>query len=125
MKHIPLIAITVAVVSILPYLGIPRSASGAQFVVTTTADSGAGSLRQAINDANNTAGLDSISFAIPGAGPHTISPTMGLPDITEPVRIDGYTQPGATGTVRLINLDGAILTFLTVSTGSVVRGLVI
>ncbi|HEY4760201.1 MAG TPA: DUF4347 domain-containing protein, partial [Thermoguttaceae bacterium] len=65
------------------------------YVVTTTADSGAGSLRQAISDANANAGLDSITFNIAGAGVHTISPTSALPTITSPVAIDGYTQPGA------------------------------
>jgi hypothetical protein len=37
----------------------------ATFTVTNTLDSGAGSLRQAIQDANNVAGLDEIVFNIP------------------------------------------------------------
>jgi len=45
----------------------------ATFTVTTTADSGAGSLRQAITDANSSAGPHTIQFAIPGSGVHTIS----------------------------------------------------
>ena len=66
-------------------------------VVTTTNDSGAGSLRQAIEIANSfiSAGADTISFAIPGAGIHAISVTNPLPSISDPVTIDGYTQPGA------------------------------
>lgn len=65
------------------------------FTVTTTADSGAGSLRQAINDANdhtNVGGPDSIVFNIRGTGVQTISPLLPLPAITDPVNIDGYTQ---------------------------------
>jgi parallel beta-helix repeat protein len=53
------------------------------------------SLRGAINAANannNDPTVDIISFAIPGAGPHTISPTSKLPDIEHPVTIDGYTE---------------------------------
>ena len=67
----------------------------ATFTVVNTLDSGAGSLRQAILDANALVGSDSIEFNIPGAGVRTISPATGLPLITSPVEIDGYTQPGA------------------------------
>ncbi len=44
------------------------------FTVTNTDDSGPGSLRQAILDANANPGADLITFNIPGAGPHTIAP---------------------------------------------------
>ena len=64
-------------------------------LVTNTNDGGAGSLRQAILYANEIAGLDTIHFNIPGSGPHTIQPNSALPLITDPVFIDGYTQPGA------------------------------
>ena len=47
---------------------------GNTFVVTNTADSGAGSLRQAILDANANSGADVINFNITGTGVHTISP---------------------------------------------------
>ena len=67
----------------------------ATFSVTNTNDAGAGSLRQAILDANANAGTDLINFSIPGPGPHTIQPASALPIITDPVVIDGYTQPGA------------------------------
>src|SRR5258708_4650635 len=63
------------------------------FVVTNTSDTGAGSLRQAILDANANPGADSITFSI-GAGLQTIAPTSSLPDISDPVVIDGTTQPG-------------------------------
>ena len=65
------------------------------FPVTTVADAGPGSLRQAVTDANNKVGADTISFLIPGPGPHTITPASALPVITDPITIDGYTQPGA------------------------------
>jgi len=68
------------------------------FDVTTTADSGAGSLRQAIEDANASSGIDTIQFAIPevqcsAAGVCTIALMTALPAITEGAVIDGATQP--------------------------------
>src|SRR4051812_46721037 len=68
------------------------------FTVININDSGAGSLRQAITDANNHAnsgGPDQISFNIAGTGVHTIQPGFKLPDIQDAVIIDGYTQPGS------------------------------
>lgn len=65
------------------------------FTVTTTANDGPGSLRQAILDANANAGADVIAFAIPGDGPHTIQPFPALPAVLDPVTIDALTQPGA------------------------------
>lgn len=69
------------------------------FTVIDTDDSGAGSLRQAILDANaSDAGADLISFAIPGNGVHTIAPLTALPIIwgagAGPITIDGTSQPG-------------------------------
>jgi hypothetical protein len=83
----------------------------AQFVVANTANSGGGSLRQAILDANlspNTGGPDDILFAIPGGGTHTIQPATPLPQVTEGVSIDGASQPGYSGT-PLIEISGALL----------------
>lgn len=71
------------------------SASAAQFVVTSISDSGPGSLRQAILDANAAAnpanGLDSITFDLTDLS-LIIQVTGSLPEITEPVYIDGSTQ---------------------------------
>lgn len=78
----------------------------APYVVTNTNDSGAGSLRQAILDANATFGFSQITFDIPGAGVRTINLFSVLPIITEPVIIDGTTQPGFAST-PLIELNGA------------------
>lgn len=102
-------------------------------------DDGAGActLRAAIEQANATAGLDSIHFALPGAGVHTVQPAT-LPEITDPVVLDGYTQPGASpnsndpdqgsNAVILIELDASLTngTGLDISAGgSTVRGLAI
>lgn len=115
------------------------SASAATYTVTNVNDSGAGSLRQAILDANGNAGADTIAFNIPGAGVHTIAPTSVLPSVTDQVTIDGYTQPGAApntlaignDAVILIELDGVnlpiedALFFSNTSGGSIVRGLAV
>jgi hypothetical protein len=69
--------------------------AAATYTVANTADSGAGSLRQAILDANANPGADTINFNIIGSGFHTIAPLAPLPTITEGVTIDGYSQPGA------------------------------
>ena len=81
----------------------------ATFTVINTDDSGAGSLRQAILDANGNAGLDTIAFNIPGAGVHTISPATALPTITDPVVIDGYSQPGASPNTDPDGFNGTLL----------------
>jgi len=66
-----------------------------QVLVTTTADSGAGSLRQALLDANANPNHSLVRFAIPGVcGSQGILLLSPLPDITTPVTIDGYTQSG-------------------------------
>ena len=59
----------------------------ATFVVTNLADSGAGSLRQAILDANAAAGADTISFSVSG----TITLASVL-DIRDTLVIDGNGQ---------------------------------
>ena len=83
--------------------GLTMSATlafGATFTVTTNADSGAGSLRQAMTDANTNPGADTIQFNIVGSGVQTITPATPLPPITEAVTIDGYTQPGASANTQ-------------------------
>lgn len=87
----------------------------ATFTVTTTADSGTGSLRSAIISANLTTVADLIQFNIPGSGPFTINAASALPTVTQPLTIDGYTQPGAAANtlaegddaVILIRIDGS------------------
>jgi hypothetical protein len=99
------------------------------FTVTSTNDSGPGSLRQAILDANGNAGLDTIAFNLPGAAPFVIAPVSALPAVTENVIIDGTTQAGFAG-APLVQLSGVNLTsnvdgLLLQAGGCTVRGLVV
>jgi titin len=80
----------------------------ATFTVTSTADSGAGSLRQAIVDADQSSGASLITFDVASSGSRqTIAPDSALPEIDAPVVIDGLTQggPGYTG-APLISIRG-------------------
>jgi Domain of unknown function (DUF4394)/Calx-beta domain len=113
------------------------TAAAATFTVINTDDSGPGSLRQAILDANATAGQDTIAFNIPGGGVQTITPLTPLPIITDPVILNGYTQPGAVpnqqfnsdNAIHLIEINGASAganpCLRLATTASLVRGLVI
>ncbi|MCP4388217.1 MAG: DUF4347 domain-containing protein, partial [Gammaproteobacteria bacterium] len=106
----------------------------ATYIVDNTNDSGAGSLRQAIIDANANGGSDNIHFDISDAlvdGAHTISLLSALPDITETVVIDGTQDSDFSGTPIIVldgsgagaGVDGLVLA--TGSDGSTIRGLVI
>jgi parallel beta-helix repeat protein len=86
------------------------------FTVTNTANSGDGSLRQAILNANSNPGTDTIHFSI-GTGHQRITPASVLPAITDPVILDATSQPGYAG-APLIELYGA-------SAGAGVTGLTI
>ena len=115
-------------------LSLASMAGAADFTVTNVNNGGPGSLRQAILDANatpNAGGQDRIVFNITGPGVHVIDATS-LPQITDPIIIDGYTQPGAqpntqavgNNAVILIELDTHTFSGLTISAGtSIVRGL--
>jgi hypothetical protein len=83
-------------------------AFAATFTVTTTNDSGPGSLRQAIQDANAAPGPDSIAFSI-GTGHQTITLAGGLESFSGGGVIDGRTQPGWSGT-PLIEINGSGIT---------------
>ena len=121
------------------------AAGAATFTVTTTNDTGPGSLRQAFTDANDNPGADTIDFAIPGSDPGcdgsgvcTITPVLPLPGLSDPVTIDGFTQAGASpnsnaegaiNAVLKIVLSGANLEFsngiIIMSDDVTVRGLVV
>src|SRR5581483_950621 len=103
-------------------------------LITVTTDSdilapdGKVSLREALLAADlnipifdapaGTPGLDVIHFNIPGGGVHTIKPIAELPHVTEPLILDGYSQPGAKvntlmvgdNATPLIEIDGSLLT---------------
>ena len=99
------------------------------FMVTNTNDSGPGSLRQAILDANGHAGTDTIAFDVGGGGVQTIQPRSELPTITDHVVIDGTTQPGFAGTPLIVlngSQAGASANGLTITAGfSTVQALVV
>ena len=84
-------------------------------VVRNTNDSGPSSLRDALTAANTSPGCDVVMFDIEGEGVKTINLASQLPNITDPLVIDSYTQPGARpntlsvgGTANLlIELNGA------------------
>src|SRR4029078_10973297 len=64
------------------------SVQASTFTVINTNDSGAGSLRQAIVDANAHPGFDEVKFDIPGlGGVRTITLASSLPWITDPITI--------------------------------------
>jgi hypothetical protein len=101
------ILIALLLTILLSLSGAPDVAHGATYTVTSTNDSGLGSLRQAILAANANPGPDIIEFDIAGPGVHTIAVTTELPIITGPVIIDGWSQPGFAGN-PLIELSGAL-----------------
>ncbi len=79
-------------------------------IVTTTADSGVGSLRQAVLDANANPGPDEITFD-PSIDTQTITLTSGQLVVTEALTVTGN---GATNTIidgnassRIFNIGGA------------------
>jgi len=80
--------------------------------VTSSADSGAGTLRQALIDANASANANIINFNISGTCPRTITLASLLPDIVHPVAIDGYTQPGAARNTGVIGWNANLCIIL-------------
>jgi CSLREA domain-containing protein len=113
---------------------------GRTFVVNTTGDAADGAagdglcaavsgdctLRAAMQEANATADLDTIGFAI-GTGAQRITVGSNLPAATSPITIDGSTQPGFAG-APLIEVRGSILIGDGLDIrggGSTLRGLVI
>lgn len=100
----------------------------ATYTVTNTNDSGAGSLRQAILDANANAGADTISFNLGSTG-LAISLSSALPTITGQITLDGWTQSGYSGVPTVIidgnGLIGDGLVLTSTADNSIIRGLVI
>ncbi len=120
-------------------------------VVVNTNDSGLGSLRQSIINANALSnlgmasaglvpGMDNIVFTIPGAGPHTIALTSGaLPVASTALAVQGFTQPGSSTNTLLVGSNASLrividglttatssgLTLGSAALGSVIRGVAV
>lgn len=89
---------------------LPAAADGHRFVVTSAGDEADQkadgdcrtardecTLRAALVEAARAPGRATVAFAIPGPGPHVITPATKLPALTNPagVTLDGYTQAGS------------------------------
>ncbi|HYE75999.1 MAG TPA: FG-GAP-like repeat-containing protein, partial [Blastocatellia bacterium] len=102
----------------------------ATFTVTSNADNGTGTLRDAILNANRNPGADIILFSI-SSGSQTITVNSQLPAITEAVTIDGTSQPGFSGAplIELGPSPSASPAFgpglVVAGDGTTIRGLVI
>ncbi|MET0646520.1 MAG: Calx-beta domain-containing protein [Pyrinomonadaceae bacterium] len=126
----------------LPGRLTPSAGAASTFVVNSNADgadanpadnlcadaSGNCTLRAAIQQANATAGADTINFQI-STGAQTIAPAFALPVVVDSLTIDATTQPGYAGT-PLVTLSGAnagsAADGLFINAGTmIVRGLVI
>src|SRR5215204_4989182 len=104
MKFSQLLTLTVFIIL---FLTLSDNIQAAAFTVTGTGDSGAGSFRQAILDANANPGQDTVMFNV-GTGVQTITLLTPLPDVSDPLIIDGTTQPGFTGTPLIVLNGGSI-----------------
>ena len=97
--------------------------------VDSLADSGPGTLRQALLDGNDTPDENLIAFALPGSGPFVIHLLSPLPVVTSPIILDGWSQIGSNGP-PVVELDGGggtnAFDGLVIRSGnSTVRGLVL
>lgn len=114
----------VCVAALLLLFAHAQLAQAATFTVTNTNDFGAGSLRQAVDDANAALGADTVQFAVTG----TITLTSGQLTVTDDLTLDGPGPSASSltisggGAVRVLELSGiATLNVedLTVASGSV------
>jgi CSLREA domain-containing protein len=128
--------------SLGPFLVLPSGSFAHVFTVDSSgdgADASAGdgscndgtghcTLRAAIQEANAASGHDLIAFAVANSGVQTITPASALPAVTDPVTIDGTTEPGFTSGHPVVELSGASTGVGAVdglAVSSTVRGLVI
>lgn len=107
------------VFGIRPDLGAYESNTPGTTVITVTsaADTGAGTLRSAIQAANNAVGDAIIEFNIPGSCPRQINLDSPLPTLAKSVRIEGYTQPGSVENTDPSLFDGSVCVFLVAGSG--------
>ena len=129
--------------TLLLIVSLGASAAADTFTVNNPVDPGNGTcdvvgctLREAIDAANASPGADIINFNIAGSGVKSIAPTTPLPDITDTVTIDGYSQPGASVNTLAVGNDAVLLLELNgilaggtglvlTSDSNIIRGLVI
>ncbi|MEM9079599.1 MAG: hypothetical protein AAGC74_02785 [Verrucomicrobiota bacterium] len=76
--------------------------------VTNTNDSGAGSFRQALLDANLSSDRDVIGFTIPGFAIPSLNPVTDLPTVTEPVLIDAFSAEAGVFEINGTGLTNAL-----------------
>ncbi len=101
-------------IGIAAILGLSTAADAATFTVTSPSNSGAGTLRQAIIDANNAAGPDTINFS-PAAFPAQISILSIASEltITSDISIEGFPDreiwinPGQAS--RIFQISGGVV----------------
>ncbi|MGP0069504.1 MAG: hypothetical protein ACLQGP_38640 [Isosphaeraceae bacterium] len=100
------------------------------WVTNTNDDTNPNSLRWAILQANADTSTDTIDFDIPSPGSVTIQLSSPLPALTNPVMIDGTTEPGYEGS-PLVEIDGSGLSgtgnsgLILSGGGSTIQGLAI
>jgi len=114
--------ITISLVSFTSYYNIfPSAHAAATITVNSTADNttagdGNCTLREALGNAKTNSdttsgdcvagsGTDTIEFSITGSGPHNIVLGSDLDSITDPVVIDGTSEPDYT-TSPVVHIDG-------------------
>jgi len=117
-------------------------ALAATITVTSVGDAiavdGVVTLREAITSISNGASInadvvpvgaygtsDTINFAIPGSGVHTILPASPLPQIAKPMLIDGYSQSGAAQNTSSTGFNGTLLIELSGTNAGNTTGLVL
>jgi hypothetical protein len=104
------------------------SGGAATFTVTNTDDSGPGSLRQALIDANTAAGADDIVFAV--TPPATIGLLSALPPITGPLAVKGpgpanltiRRDPGAPASFRIFDIAATAVPGVTITGVALTNG---
>jgi len=91
------------------FVSAVQSINGATYTVTNTLDSGAGSLRQAVLDANATAANDAIVFNIPAASCDAVTGvcTIAIVTVIQATNNGSLTITG-TGADRLIISGGGV-----------------
>ncbi len=124
-KIIALNIVFIAVFGVFLLLG-SHNAFAATYTVTNTDDSGAGSLRQAVDDANNNVGHDQIDFNI-GAGVQTI--TLGSTiNVSDPVKINGLSASGSacngTSSTLKVVIENNVIGLGVGAAGTEINGLV-